>query len=48
MECSQLGGKLFEPMNNEEDKKVFDFVKQKYGESRTYYLGIYYDAPKAK
>ena len=46
--CSELGGKLSEPMNKKEDNNVYEFVKQKYGGSREYYLGIYYDGPMGK
>ena len=41
--CSDLGGKLFEPMNGKENKFVFDYVQKHYGERREYWIGIIHD-----
>ena len=41
--CSDLGGKLFEPMNADQDKYVFDYVRKQFGKRIEYYIGIIHD-----
>ena len=46
--CIELGGKLFEPMNSQQDKQVLDYVRQKYSKPTEYYIGIFHDDAKGK
>ena len=38
--CSDLGGKLFEPKNADEDDYVYDYIKKRFGGRREYWIGI--------
>ena len=46
--CIENGGKLFEPMNNQQNQHVFDYVRQTYGKQTEYYIGIFRDDAKGK
>lgn len=35
-------------MNNQQDQRVFDYVRQKYGQQTEYYIGIFHDDAKEK
>ena len=47
--CSDLGGKLFEPMTVDQNQKVFDFMRKKFGGVSTeYWTGIYFNKAAQK
>ena len=43
LRCIEMGGKLVEPKNGEQNKEVFDYVVRKMRRIVVFYIGVFYD-----